>query len=104
MELDHNKTPPPPYVCCPFTYEHKDQLILKLASAEQLAEHCKNLHQKYADSTKTAIVSFIRLPIPDMTHHILHSLATEYQLGSPYQHILTSSLLSSIHSPPTPSS
>src|SRR5437016_3080107 len=34
MDLDCNKTPPslPPYVRCPFTYEHKDQKILKSAS------------------------------------------------------------------------
>ena len=72
MELDRNKTPPPlpPYVRCPFTYEHKDQEILKSASTDQMAEHCNSLRRKYTDSTDTTIQSFIQLPLPDMIHHV----------------------------------
>src|SRR5438128_11777308 len=76
MALDLNKTPPPPppYHHCPFMYEHKDQLILKSASPAQMAEHCESLQWKYADSTDTAVQSFIQLPILDMIYHVQHSL------------------------------
>src|SRR5437016_2490929 len=105
MDMDRNKTPPPlrPYVRCPFTYEHKDQEILKLASIEQLAEHCESLRRKYADSTDSAVRSFIQLPNPDMIYHIAYSLDLEYQPVSPYRRILPTTS-GNRHSPPTPSS
>ena len=103
MELDCNKTPPPPppYVQCPFMYKHKDQLILKLAMPAQMAEHCESLRRKYADSTDTAIQSFIELPLSDMVHHVQHSLDHEYQPFFPYGQVLRTP---SFRSPPSPSS
>src|SRR5438128_8162078 len=76
IDLDCNKTPPPlpPYLCCPFTYERKDQLILLAATPEQMTEHCESLRQKYATSTNPAVCSFIKLPILDMVYHIQFSL------------------------------
>src|SRR5437660_351230 len=103
MDMDRSQTPPPPhpYVCCPFTYEHKDQEILRAALIEQLAEHCESFHQKYADSTDSAVHSFIQLPNPDMIYHIAYSLDMEYQQVSPYCCIL-SGIPGHCHSPPTP--
>src|SRR5438128_8727872 len=72
------------YVCVPFTYEHKDQEILKAASTDQMAEHCASLRRKYAESTDSAVRSFIQLPIADMSFHIKYSLDTEYQPASLY--------------------
>ena len=110
MDVDRNKTPPPlpPYVRCPFTYERKDQQILKSATKEQMSEHCESLRRKYADSTDTAVKSFIQLPIADMAYHINYSLESEYQPFSPYQRVSIGTpgpqRACLAHSPPTPSS